>query len=148
MKNRELFAVDEVETELRAYADRKHMAGQTELANGILKAVNHLQTITRAHAVELPPVKIGDEAYFIINGDIFRAKIHLIRFDIRDTGIKGEIFGSVTSTSSVFADFDDWGKTVFATKAEAEKVLYPCETCFCGTYRGCEGCSYGRRERK
>lgn len=125
MKNQELVAISEVETELRAYADRKHMAGQTELANGILKAVNHLQTITRAHAVELPPVKIGDEAYFVINGDIFRAKIHLIRFDIRETGTKGEIFGSVTSTSSVFADFDDWGKTVFATRIEAMNAVRP-----------------------
>jgi hypothetical protein len=45
---------DEVETELRAYADRKHACGQPELANGILKAVNHIQTITTAKdAVEV-----------------------------------------------------------------------------------------------
>ena len=46
--------IGEVETELRAYADRKHAFGQTELANGILKAVNHLQTISTAkNAVEV-----------------------------------------------------------------------------------------------
>ena len=46
--------IGEVETELRAYADRKHAFGQAELANGILKAVNHLQTISTAkNAVEV-----------------------------------------------------------------------------------------------
>lgn len=48
MADKYLMWSDEVETELRAYADRKHACGQTELANGILKAVNHLQTITKA----------------------------------------------------------------------------------------------------
>ena len=49
MENKKrLVWIEEVETELRAYADRKHAYGQTELANGILKAVNHLQTITKA----------------------------------------------------------------------------------------------------
>ena len=49
-----LVFVEEVETELRAYADRKHACGQTELASGILKAANHLQTISTARdAVEV-----------------------------------------------------------------------------------------------
>ena len=49
-----LVYIDEVETELRAYADRKHACGQTQLANGILKAVNHLKTISTAKdAVEV-----------------------------------------------------------------------------------------------
>lgn len=39
---------------LRAYAYRKHMAGHTELANGILKAVNYIHNeIRRADAVEV-----------------------------------------------------------------------------------------------
>ena len=54
MTKKRLVWIDEVETELRAYADRKHTCGQTQLANGILKAVNHLQTISTAKdAVEV-----------------------------------------------------------------------------------------------
>lgn len=48
-----IYREDTIE-KLRAYADRKHMAGHTELANGILKAVNYIHNeIRRADAVEV-----------------------------------------------------------------------------------------------
>lgn len=44
--------MDDTMDRLRAYADRKHQAGYTELANGILKAVNYIHNeIRRVDAV-------------------------------------------------------------------------------------------------
>lgn len=98
-------------------------------------------------AVEVPPVKIGDKAFFIVNGKIYEAEICLISWcQFRRTGKTTELRGEVTKNHTVSARFSDWGKTVFTTKEEAEKVLYPCEYCFCGTYRSCDGCSYGERK--
>ena len=49
-----LIYMDDTMDRLRAYADRKHQAGHTELANGILKAVNYIHNeISRVDAVEV-----------------------------------------------------------------------------------------------
>ena len=49
-----LIYMDDTMDRLRAYADRKHQAGHTELANGILKAVNYIHNeIRRVDAVEV-----------------------------------------------------------------------------------------------
>ena len=38
---------------------------------------------------------------------------------------------------------EEFGTLVFTDEADAERKLYPCEHCISGTYRSCEGCSYG-----
>lgn len=49
-----LIYMDDTMDRLIAYADRKHQAGYTELANGILKAVNYIHNeIRRVDAVEV-----------------------------------------------------------------------------------------------
>lgn len=49
-----LIYMDDTMDKLRAYAERKHNAGHTELANGILKAVNYIRNnIVRVDAVEV-----------------------------------------------------------------------------------------------
>lgn len=40
---------------------------------------------------------------------------------------------------------EEFGTLVFKDEADAERKLYPCEHCISGTYRSCEGCSYGER---
>ena len=51
---RRLIYMDDTMDKLRAYAERKHEAGHTELANGILKAVNYIHNnIVRVDAVEV-----------------------------------------------------------------------------------------------
>ena len=40
---------------------------------------------------------------------------------------------------------EEFGTLVFTDKEDAERKLYPCEHCISGTYRSCEGCSYGER---
>lgn len=74
-------------------------------------------------AVEVPPVKIGDTAYFIINKKIYEAKICLIAFTQFRYTTDTEIRGEVQKNHSVSAKFSDWGKSVFATREEAEKAL-------------------------
>lgn len=52
-EKRLIYMVDTIE-KLRAYAERKHEAGYTELANGILKAANYIHNnIVRVDAVEV-----------------------------------------------------------------------------------------------
>lgn len=41
---------------------------------------------------------------------------------------------------------EDFGTLVFKEQEDAERKLYPCVYCFSGTYRSCEGCSYGERK--
>ena len=114
--------------------------------NGMARIhVGDIDTIPRVDAVEVPPVKIGDKAYFIINKKIYEAKICLITWSQYRYTTTTEIRGEVQKGHTVSVNFSEWGKTVFATKVEAERKLYPCEYCFCGTYRSCEGCSYGER---
>lgn len=61
-----LIYMDDTIEKLRAYAERKHEAGNTELANGILKAANYIHNnIVRADAVEVVHGKweIFDDGY-------------------------------------------------------------------------------------
>lgn len=54
-----LIYMDDTMDKLRAYAERKHEAGHTELANGILKAANYIHNnIVRVDAV--PVVRCKD----------------------------------------------------------------------------------------
>ena len=41
---------------------------------------------------------------------------------------------------------EDFGTLVFKEQEDAERKLYPCEHCISGTYRSCDGCSYGERK--
>lgn len=116
------------------------------LAEGIMSVSILLGTMPTVDVVEVPPVKIGDTAYFIIKKNIYEAKICLITLSQYRYITTTEIRGEVQKYHSVSARFSDWGKTVFATKEEAERKLYPCEHCISGTYRSCEGCSYGERK--
>lgn len=79
---------------------------------------------TTVDAVEVPPIKVGDTAYFIIHGKIYKAEVYLIRREHHKRyGMRSEISASVGQYSSVGASFDDFGKTVFLTEEEAEAAL-------------------------
>ena len=41
---------------------------------------------------------------------------------------------------------EEFGALVFKEQEDAERKLYPCEHCISGTYRSCDGCSYGERK--
>lgn len=105
-----------------------------------------VEDMLKATSITVPPVNIGDEAYFIINGEIFPAVICLIDYCQRKGSIQTEIRGTVSESHTVSARFNDWGSTVFATRKDAEDVLFPCDTCLSGTYRSCDGCSYNPKK--
>lgn len=78
----------------------------------------------RSRFMELPPVKVGDTAYFIIGGKVYKAEVHFIRWEQhKQYGIHSEISASIIPNYSVGASFDDFGKTVFLTREEAEAAL-------------------------
>lgn len=105
-----------------------------------------VEDMLKATAITVPPVSIGEEAYFIINGGIYRAEICLIDYCQRKDSIQTEIRGAVSDSCTVSARFSDWGTTVFATRREAEEVLFPCDGCLSGTYRSCRGCSHNPKK--
>lgn len=74
-------------------------------------------------AVEVPPVKIGDTAYFIINKKIYEAVICFISWSQWSYTTTSEIRGEVARYHTVSADFSDWNKSVFATMQQAEEAL-------------------------
>lgn len=89
--------------------------------DGVMRCIAEAPTVD---AVEVPPVKICDTAYFIINDKLYEAEICLISWSkFRKTGVINELRGEVQKGHTVSARFCDWGKTVFATKEEAEKAL-------------------------
>lgn len=76
------------------------------------------------NAVILPHVKIGDTAFFIIDGNIFEGNVCFIRWEHHERfGIHTEITASLSPYTSVGASLDDFGKTVFLTREEAEAAL-------------------------
>ena len=87
------------------------------------RAAYCIDRVKPVDAVEAPPVKIGDTAYFILQRKIYEAEIVLIRWEQRryrtDTEIRGLLYGF----HSVSAQFSEWGKTVFATNEEAETAI-------------------------
>lgn len=71
-----LIYMDDTMDKLMAYAERKHQAGHTEIANGILKAVNYIHNeISRVDAMELPDGRPGD--YIIWDNGVFRAPYYI-----------------------------------------------------------------------
>lgn len=73
-------------------------------------------------AVVIPPVNIGDTAYFIIKGQIYIAKICYLHWSQNCYGVTSEIRGEVYQSHTVAASFDEWGKTVFSSYKEATEA--------------------------
>lgn len=73
--------------------------------------------------VELPPVKIGDTAFFIINNHIFGGTVYFMSWEHHKSfGIRGHIYADC-AVGAVSASLFDFGKTVFLTREEAEAAL-------------------------
>lgn len=66
-----------------------------------------------ANGVILPPCKVGDTVWFICFGKIYPHEIKKI---------ETSEFGKFACSSMVF-NFEDFGKTVFLTKEDAEEKL-------------------------
>ena len=73
--------------------------------------------------VELPPIKIGDTAFFIIKKRIYEGKVYYMRWEHHKSF---GIYGNISADSfggCVGASLFDFGKTVFSTREAAETAL-------------------------
>lgn len=91
-----------------------HIAAQIDQIVGLAEPVK---------AVVIPPVNIGDTAYFIIKGQIYIAKICYLHWSQNRHGVTSEIRGEVYQYHTVAASFDEWGKTVYSSYQEATDAL-------------------------
>lgn len=73
--------------------------------------------------VVLPPIKVGDTAFYLINNQIFSGIVYYIRWEKHKyLGEYGLI--SADGVCGVFsANLSDFGKRVFLTRAEADAAL-------------------------
>ena len=81
-----------------------------------------LENAPTVDAVALPPVKIGDTAFFIVEGNIYETEVCVLQWYKHARGVVDEIRGN-TIGGSVGASLSEWGKTVFLTREEAEAAL-------------------------
>ena len=83
----------------------------------------YVQAEKDGRIVVLPPVKVGDTAFFIINAAIYEGRIYYIRWEHHSTfGIKG-LMSADGLGGCVGAKLSDFGKKVFLSREEAEAAL-------------------------
>lgn len=76
------------------------------------------------HGVIVPPCKVGDKVYFIIQDECTNEK-YIVSQRINDVSTRG-LFVSTSTLEENCDDFEPYseiGKTVFLTKEEAENAL-------------------------
>lgn len=82
-----------------------------------------MQAEDSGRLVILPPVKIGDKAFFVINKCIFEGTVYFMRWEHHQfSGIRGDISAECMG-GVVGASLLDFGKTVFLTREAAEAAL-------------------------
>lgn len=82
-----------------------------------------------ANGVVVPPCKVGDVVYFIIEDDETEEGKYISKQQINDVSTKG-IFVSDSLTEEncgCFVTFSDFGESAFHTEEEAERALKECE---------------------
>ncbi len=113
---------------LAAYEDLEEHGRLVELPEptpdiDFVKIFNLIMADTESRLV-VPPCKVGDTVYIIIDGKIYKGEVYHISYS--------DYYGKVTSavrakidfsTASVGASFEDFGKTAFLTRAAAEAAL-------------------------
>lgn len=77
-----------------------------------------------ANGVIVPPCKVGDMVYFIIDDEI-SGKAYIDSQRINDVSTRGIFVSTSTLEENCdsFEPYSDFGKTVFLTKEEAEQAL-------------------------
>lgn len=83
----------------------------------------YIQAEKEGRIIVLPPVKVGDTAFFIINGSIHEGKIYYLRWEHHASfGIQGLISADGLG-GCIGAKLSDFGKKVFLSRKEAEMAL-------------------------
>ena len=70
------------------------------------------------------PCNIKDTIFMIKDKEIYEGKVRFLRWENhKDRGIHSDITANPTPYFSIGASLDDFGKTVFLTREEAEEAL-------------------------
>ena len=142
------------------------MANEKRLidANALIKEANaegaygyvDAKQIADAPTVDAVEVKckVGDFVYALWEAPvklkyiIYCAEVKEIRISIRNCRLTTTYMLEPIDYRGRIREYRDvdFGTLVFKDEEDAEKKLYPCERCASGTYRSCDGCSYGERK--
>ena len=70
------------------------------------------------------PCKMKDTLFMIKDGEIYSGTVRFLRWEYhKDRGVRSDIAANPNPYFSIGASFDDFGKTVFLTREEAEAAL-------------------------
>lgn len=98
-----------------------------QTTNGIEDVIEKLaeyEDLEEQGRLVILPCKIGDTLFMIKDGEIYDGSVRFMRWENhKDRGIRSDIAANPTPYFSIGASFDDFGKTVFLTREEAEDVL-------------------------
>lgn len=111
-----------------------------------------VQSCPTVDAVEVK-CKVGDLVYALWEAPvklkyiIYCAEVKEIRISMRNCRLTTTYILEPIAYRGHRREYrdEDFGTLVFKNQEDAERKLYPCERCISGTYRSCEGCSYGER---
>ena len=77
-----------------------------------------------ANGVIVLPCKVRDTVFMIQDGKIYDGTVRFLRWEShKDRGVRSDMLANPTPYFAIGASFDDFGKTVFLTKEEAEQAL-------------------------
>ena len=70
------------------------------------------------------PCKMKDTLFMIKDGEIYSGTVRFLRWEYhKDRGVRSDIAANPNPYFAIGASFDDFGKTVFLTREEAEAAL-------------------------
>lgn len=70
------------------------------------------------------PCKVGDTLFFVMNGEIYSGVVRYLHWkQSKIFDVHSEVLANTTPYASLGASFDDFGKTVFLTREDAEQAL-------------------------
>ena len=134
--------------------DRKELRDALYEADAVtMQGVKIINQFPAVDAVEVK-CKVGDFVYALWEATvklkyiIYCAEVKEIRISIRNCRLTTTYMLEPIDYRGRIMEYRDadFGTLVFKDEEDAEKKLYPRERCASGTYRSCDGCSYGERK--
>lgn len=130
--NADIIALSDMMPEIYAELSFSETNALTEALNRLAKYEDNMpleraqelaQSEKDGRIVILPPVKVGDTAFFIINKSIYEGEVYYMRWEHHKSfGVRGDISADSLG-GCIGARLCDFGKTVFLTREEAEAAL-------------------------
>ena len=96
----------------------------SEKADEIADRLAYYEDLEEQGRLVVLPCKVRDKLFFVLDGKIYRATVRFLRWEHhKDRGVRSDITANITPYSTVGASFEDFGKTVFLSREEAENAL-------------------------